>query len=89
MWFVERVEDAGRDIFAGRRAFETPVDVPVEPTFVNMEIDASSLGVVMSDWPSDNTLVIPIATHGHAGHSDERRGALRWRDEVPRATDSD
>ena len=42
VWFMERVEDAARDIFAGRRALETPVDLPVEPTFVNMEIDASS-----------------------------------------------
>ena len=45
-------------MLAGRRALETPVDLPVEPTFVNMEIDASSLGVVMSDWPSDIGLLI-------------------------------
>ena len=54
---TECIENAVHDIFAGRRSIDTPVDLPFEPTYVNMEIDAVAHGVDISEWPSDETLV--------------------------------
>ena len=66
--------NAVRDILAGRRAVETPVHLPFESTYVNMEIDATPLSVDIADWSSDDTLVdgkivIPVlhTTHSQAG----------------------